>query len=262
MIPDNLQDWNKGDPLRAAHWQEYVNILRKMLGLPGAGVGNAGGQGGGWKLVIETGVIVASGPNGEPDLTGAQYWVQETKIVTDSASNVNSAIEMGPIDPVEETLNGSPGNDEVEMTQTRPTTWAVTNLPELNAGSHGLVVGTDVVYFYLVDGNDVPVPHRVMTMGGAGDRSATLWLVNTAFSRGVYTVHVITSYPDIKASGTNVDELAGLSGAANALAVNWNEYLLSLAVPLDLNRPYEGRFLFTNSEGVDVYAIIGEGFGC
>jgi len=156
-MAEPLRDWNQGDPLSHTHLQEAVSALRHLLAVPSAGVGDIKVKQNEWRFTISVGRIVDKGPNNESAPTDARYWVQRCFLKSDAG--IDDAITLSDELAGDDTVQGDSG------TQNVPTIFTVTNLLELAANTHNLPTGQFIWYFVIIDGQDDPTPHCVMSEG-------------------------------------------------------------------------------------------------
>lgn len=154
----DLTDWKKGDALAASHLQEPVTALRRMLSAPDAQMPpvKSSADSLGFHFIITLGQIVNHGPNGEVDLTDERYWVRPQYI--QGATQRDDPITLADVAPPDEYTGETVFPDQNIL--------AVTNLPELEHGTHTLTVGRYVWFFKVADGADDPVEHAVMSESG------------------------------------------------------------------------------------------------
>lgn len=250
-MPDNLKDWSEGDPLSASHWQEGVAALRSLLNVPGAGQGNIKADHGVWRFAIRVGIIVNTGPASEADYTDERYWVKDVSL--DSNAGINDQVTFTPVEPRAEELPYSLPDGTSSVTV--PTTFTVTNLPELVSHSHTQQVGKYVWYFTLVDGQDNPVSHCVMSEGGSGVLPI---LCGAPTARGFYAGTIM-----IPATG-NIDPTSDISsaaifntGATHVILANLVEMGILQGSTLIQGLTYNALYHSTNDDGTQVYTVSG-----
>lgn len=151
-MPDDLQDWTKGDKITAAHLQQQVDALKALLGVPGATVSRQVLYHKRRQFTAILGKITDSGPNGESDYEDERYWV--------TPQYIDESIEAGTNDQIEMLDKPPP---EIELSDATVT---VTNLAELKDHTHNLEVDTQVWYFVEYDEQEFPTAHNVMAIGG------------------------------------------------------------------------------------------------
>lgn len=147
-----MQRWTKGSRLSAAHLNEPVDVLEKLLAQPGALVGGTGADLRERRFDIVIGKIVATGPAAEPDYTGARYWAKPQYVVA-------TALTVDEIETADE-LAAPQAGDAI------PDTVTVTNLAEWVEDTHTLAVDTLVLMLAVYDRQANPVRHYVMSEGG------------------------------------------------------------------------------------------------
>jgi len=247
-MADPLRDWNKGDPLSHSHLQEAINALRHLLGVPGATIGNIEVGKTPWRFTVTVGRIVDAGPNDEDNYHDERYWVQRCYLNSDA--EVDDAITFSDEIAGDDTFEDHDGTENV------PTIFTVTNLPDLQNRSHTLAVGTFVWYFTLVDGQDEPTPHYVMSEGGGPQ--VKMVVIGTIGSGGGGYLGTLLAPSFVDLNYNTAIGLAPLYATTSTQVQVWNFYeKLTPPIKLVAGGIYECLYWQTNSDGVDVYVTSG-----
>lgn len=185
MAEAGLRDWQKGSRVSAAHLQEPVDLLKRLMSLPGSGVGKEGtGDTRGRVFDLTIGKIVASSYTDERYKVTAQY-ILATALTSDQITTA----DLTPM-------------------QSEQVTFTVTNLPELGENTHTLAVGRTVVFASVYDGQAKANRIHVMSEGGTG--SSIDYLQNVTTDVGTFdtlnmhsTLANAFTFAAVAASGTN-----------------------------------------------------------
>jgi hypothetical protein len=161
-MSERLNNWTSRQKLSAAHLNEAWNLLRKLAGVVGYDLNSVEKPKHEDPIPrVRLGKIVAAGPSSPPEADWAdeRYWVIDSGITAgDTQNSLVVPVDLVPIPAVSD-------SDSV-----LPVIHTVTNVPEILAHTHGLAVGTAVLYFELIDFADpTPNTRRVMAVGGLDD---------------------------------------------------------------------------------------------
>lgn len=209
MAADELTDWARGDPLAAAHLQQPISVLRKMLGKPDGQVARQRLSQGGFTFVVTLGKIVSTGPGGAANFTGEQYWVKPQYVTNQQFQN--ESVLLGDITPSPEYMAGSTLAADSNIK-------AVTNLSELSHGTHHLELGQYVWFFGLTDGQDDPVEHFYMSEAapsGGGAAHVVCKITANHTGGGKYKGFIVNGETSTATTSSNLSA-ADLGGVGTA----------------------------------------------
>lgn len=234
-MADQLDDWNKGDDLTAAHFQQPVTALRRQLATPNAQAQPFVANRNGFRFVVTLGQIVDHGPNGEADKTNEQYWVKPQYIQGEVQRD--DPITLNEITPPDEYLDDDTSDGDRNIV-------AVTNLPELLNGRHTLQTAQYVWFFLVADGQDDPVEHPVMSEYGIPPALIPVLVSQVGGANGTQTTAATWTYDVTDVSSNAI---------ASALSPTWARAVGKKVAASHGNGYYDpsGNFVLEQVDEVD-----------
>lgn len=148
MSIPNLTDWQNGDDIRSrAHHQEPIDALKYILALPNSTVGQVGRNAEGRLGSAIVGTITNTGPAAQADFTNEWHWCQVNYF--DGATKDSS-------DPLT-IRNDYSDEEDSEEKNTVPALY----VPDVQAHTHSLALGTKVLLFPLWTSDDPNILTRI-----------------------------------------------------------------------------------------------------